>query len=53
MRLNDGRQTDKTGLGTMNLFGLQKDTGMHGTQYSLLTVMFCEFKPNPQRGSHN
>lgn len=25
-----------------NLFGLQKDTGMHGEQYSLLTVMFCK-----------
>ncbi|KAK8870126.1 hypothetical protein IAR55_000696 [Kwoniella newhampshirensis] len=34
------QQTDKTGLGTMNLYGVQKDTGMHGNQYSLLTVIF-------------
>ncbi|WVR08946.1 hypothetical protein IAU60_006005 [Kwoniella sp. DSM 27419] len=34
------QQTDKTGLGTMNLYGVQKDTGMHGTQYSMLTVIF-------------
>ncbi|OCF56321.1 hypothetical protein L486_06263 [Kwoniella mangroviensis CBS 10435] len=34
------QQTDKTGLGTMNLYGVQKDTGMHGNQYSLLTVVF-------------
>ncbi|RSH87150.1 hypothetical protein EHS25_003641 [Saitozyma podzolica] len=34
------QQTDKTGLGTMNIFGLQKDTGMVGKQYSYLTVMF-------------
>ncbi|WWC72941.1 uncharacterized protein I206_106905 [Kwoniella pini CBS 10737] len=34
------QQTDKTGLGTMNLYGVQKSTGMHGNQYSLLTVMF-------------
>jgi hypothetical protein len=25
-----------------NIFGLQKDTGMVGKQYSYLTVMFCE-----------
>ncbi|KAK8864563.1 hypothetical protein IAR55_001813 [Kwoniella newhampshirensis] len=31
---------DKTGMGTMNLYGMQKDTGMKGRQYSLLTVMF-------------
>lgn len=29
-------------LTLQNLFGLQKDTGMHGEQYSLLTVMFCK-----------
>ena len=34
------QQSDKTGLATMNIFGLQKDTGMHGKEYSLLTVMF-------------
>ncbi|WVQ86238.1 hypothetical protein IAT38_008406 [Cryptococcus sp. DSM 104549] len=34
------QQTDKTGLGTMNLYGVQKDTGMVGNQYSLLTVIF-------------
>ncbi|WRT69230.1 uncharacterized protein IL334_006214 [Kwoniella shivajii] len=34
------QQTDKTGLGTMNLYGVQKDTGMKGNQYSLLTVIF-------------
>nr|XP_031861390.1 uncharacterized protein CI109_002994 [Kwoniella shandongensis]KAA5528462.1 hypothetical protein CI109_002994 [Kwoniella shandongensis] len=34
------QQTDKTGLGTMNLYGVQADTGMHGNQYSLLTVVF-------------
>ncbi|KAK4689702.1 MFS transporter, ACS family, allantoate permease, partial [Tremellales sp. Uapishka_1] len=34
------QQTDKTGLGTMNLYGLQKSTGMQGNQYSLLTVVF-------------
>ena len=37
------QQTDKTGLGTMNLYGLQADTGMVGNQYSLLTVVFCEW----------
>ncbi|EAL19236.1 hypothetical protein CNBH3350 [Cryptococcus deneoformans B-3501A] len=46
------QQTDKTGLGTMNLYGVQADTGMHGNQYSLLTVVFytaygiCEFPSN-------
>ncbi|ODN97332.1 hypothetical protein L198_03895 [Cryptococcus wingfieldii CBS 7118] len=34
------QQTDKTGLGSMNLYGVQADTGMHGNQYSLLTVVF-------------
>ncbi|WVF65393.1 hypothetical protein IAT40_000120 [Kwoniella sp. CBS 6097] len=34
------QQTDKTGLGTMNLYGVQASTGMHGNQYSLLTVIF-------------
>ncbi|WVQ81400.1 hypothetical protein IAT38_003524 [Cryptococcus sp. DSM 104549] len=34
------QQTDKTGLGTMNLYGVQKSTGMVGNQYSLLTVVF-------------
>ncbi|GFZ45616.1 hypothetical protein JCM24511_03344 [Saitozyma sp. JCM 24511] len=34
------QQTDKTGLGTMNLYGLQASTGMVGNQYSLLTVVF-------------
>ena len=33
------QQSDKTGLATMNIFGLQKDTHMVGKQYSLLTVM--------------
>ncbi|ORX40473.1 major facilitator superfamily domain-containing protein [Kockovaella imperatae] len=34
------QQSDKTGLATMNIFGLQTDTHMHGREYSLLTVMF-------------
>jgi MFS family permease len=34
------QQTDKTGLGTMNLYGVQASTGMVGNQYSLLTVVF-------------
>lgn len=25
-----------------NLYGVQADTGMHGNQYSLLTVVFCK-----------
>ena len=34
------QQSDKTGLGNMNLFGLQADTGMVGKEYSYLTVLF-------------
>jgi len=34
------QQSDKTGLSTMNLFGLQTSTGMVGQQYSYLTVTF-------------
>jgi MFS family permease len=34
------QQTDKTGLGTMNLYGVQADTGMVGNQYAMLTVVF-------------
>lgn len=29
---------------TQNLYGVQADTGMHGNQYSLLTVVFCKQK---------
>lgn len=37
------QQTDKTALGTMAVFGLRQDTGLHGQQYSWLTTIFCTF----------
>lgn len=42
------QQTDKTSLGTQAIFGLIKDTGMVGQQYSWLTTVFymayCKFR---------
>ncbi|KAI0880641.1 MFS general substrate transporter [Annulohypoxylon maeteangense] len=34
------QQTDKTSIGTQATFGLSKDTGLHGQQYSWLTTVF-------------
>ncbi|TEA13684.1 putative transporter [Colletotrichum sidae] len=34
------QQTDKTALGTQAIFGLRKDTGLKGQEYSWLTTIF-------------